>query len=113
MTSFGYEKYIKTDKYVIAPETTYKRETMIDLISKAFAHFLLKTDIKEHIMFKQLRKTFNTSVRMQFGEHAHLITGHEGTAILDKHYVSKSNTQDTMRKAFKIYQKNEIPDSNS
>ena len=100
----GYDKYKNSDNYVLAPETAYKRETMIDLISKAFTQFLSKTDIKVKLEFKNLRKTFSTSVRMQYGDHAHYITSHGGLSVMDKHYIDKSDVQKKMRKGFKIFE---------
>ncbi|MES2566982.1 MAG: hypothetical protein V4565_08960 [Bacteroidota bacterium] len=101
----GHEHYKGTEKYVLAPESGLKRETMADLISKAFTHFLSKTNINKKLVFKNLRKTFSTAVRMQFGEQAHYITAHSGTAIMDKHYVDKMDVQVKMKNEFRIFEK--------
>ncbi|MBC7654284.1 MAG: hypothetical protein H7098_07405 [Oligoflexus sp.] len=44
----GHDKYKYSNLYVLAPESSYKRETMIGLISKAFTQFLSKTDITKN-----------------------------------------------------------------
>jgi integrase len=101
----GYSAHRNSDSYVLAPESSYKRETMIDLISKAFTQFLSKTDIREKLLFKNLRKTFSTSVRNQCGDQAHLITSHGGLSVIDKHYHDKTQVQNKMKKEFEIFKK--------
>jgi hypothetical protein len=77
---------------------------MIDLVLKAFGQFLSKTDICKKLEFKNIRKTFLTSVRMQYGDYAHSISDREGEKVMDKHYIDKSDVQKKMRKGFKIFE---------
>lgn len=100
----GHQKYKHSNQFVLAPKTAIKRETMAGTISKAFTQFMSKTDIKEKFVFKNLRKTFSTNVRCQFGDLAHHITGHEGIGVMDKHYADKSLAQNKMRNEFKVFE---------
>lgn len=48
---------------------------------------------------------------MQYGDQAHFITDHEEISLLDKHYVSRSDMQETIHKDFKVYEKTKTPNS--
>jgi integrase len=103
LIKLGYEKHKGSERYILAPETNMKRETMKDFISKAFTHFAQIIEPEEKLEFKHLRKTFATAAYNQFGDEANFITGHEGIGVMQKHYLNKKAIQKKARESFKIF----------
>jgi integrase len=85
----GYEKYKGQEKYILAPEETMKRITMMDLISKAFTHFYNQIGSSKKLVFKNLRKTYVSSAYKHFGEKARILTKHASVEIMQKHYIDR------------------------
>ena len=83
----GYEKNKGKDIYILAPDETMKRETMMDLISKAFTHYYGQLGTGRKLQFKSLRKTYISSAYKMYGEKARIITRHSGIDVMQKHYI--------------------------
>lgn len=84
-----YYRYKETDKYILAPEETMERRTIMDFISKSFTHFykLLKTDKK--LQFSDLRKTYISHLYAKHGEKAKIITKHSSEDVMMNHYIDE------------------------
>lgn len=85
--ALGYEKYKNTDKYILAPEETIKRTTMMDMISRTFSIFYNKINNGKKRQFKHLRKTYISSAVAQFGTSATALSNHTDFDIIKKNYL--------------------------
>ena len=85
--TLGYEKYKNTDKYILAPEETLKRNTMMDMISRSFSIFYSKLNNGKVRQFKHLRKTYISSAVAQFGTSATALSSHTDFDIIKKNYL--------------------------
>jgi|SRR4051812_32330058 hypothetical protein len=85
----GYLNNKGSDKFIIPFPQKFKISYVQDIISRAFTHYIrLITDRK--IEFKDLRKTYITSITMALGDKAKLFTGHSDDAVIQKHYLADS-----------------------
>jgi integrase len=103
--SLGYEKYKGCDRYILAPDETCTRQTMMDTITKTFNHYyrLINTGLEKK--FKDLRKTYITALYILRGEEVYKDTGHEGMNILKSNYIDDEVVLDARREEFKKYGK--------
>jgi len=101
----GYKKYKATDNYIIAPEIKNSRtRAMSDLISRAFSHYYSKLNTGRELTFKNLRKTYATSLSQQFGgETAKIVMGYSTNSVMDKHYLDKEEISKQVAKTFKVF----------
>ena len=86
----GYEKYKNSDKYILAPEETMRRNTIKLFLSRSFSHYygLLATGKK--LTYGVLRKTYITKLTLLLGiEDAKLITRHSNIKVMDQNYLNK------------------------
>lgn len=81
-----YEKYKGQNRYLIAPSSTRKRETLKDDLSKAFTHYWKQVNSEKNIQFRNLRKTYITRLNNYTNGQADSITGHAGQEVIMKHY---------------------------
>lgn len=101
----GYEKYKGSDKYILAPEETMKRETVNKFMSHAFPHYYKQLLTGRDLSFKCLRKTYISNLSGFLGiDNARLITKHSGTQVMEEHYVDKKVIVHTARN-FKMFGK--------
>lgn len=86
----GEKKHHGTDAYILAPDETMSRDSMRSLLSKSFSHYYAQLGYDKQLRFGCLRKTNFSSLSAQFGmENAQAVSGHSGTAVMKKHYISK------------------------
>lgn len=104
LLKLGFEQHMGSERYILAPESTMKRETMKDVISKAFAHYAQIINPDQKLEFKHLRKTFSTAAYRQFGKEANVLTGHKGMRVVEDHYLDRSVLQKKAREEFKIFE---------
>ncbi len=90
LMKMGYEENKNSDKYILAPDSTIERKTLMNIISKAFSVFAKKAGLPSDISFRHLRKTFATEMHIVLGNNSHLATGHGSQKILNDHYINKS-----------------------
>ena len=77
-----------SDRYLIAPNEKARRDTLGELLSKAFTHFWTLTGSTRPIRLKHLRKTYLTALVNYFGDKATIISDHADIDILKKHYTN-------------------------
>jgi hypothetical protein len=58
-------------------------------ISKGFNHYIKQVTNRE-IKFKNLRKTYLTSLAVALGDKATLFSGHGSDEVLKEHYISSA-----------------------
>jgi integrase len=95
----GYEKYKDTDKYILAPEETLKRSTMMDMISRSFSIFYSKLNNGKKRQFKHLRKTYISSAVAQFGTSATALSSHTKFDMIKQSYLDR----EVLKKAQKSF----------
>lgn len=84
----GYEQYIESENYVIAPE--FSRVTVHNIIGKGFTHFQRLAGIDEQKCFKELRKTYMNESEKQFGrDPTTFVSDHSNDAVVTKHYIDQ------------------------
>lgn len=110
--SLGYEENKGTDKYIIATNSKEQRDTIMNLVSKAFSHYWKQFSIEEGVNFKALRKTYINEMPVRFGDRAKIITNGGSNDVINKHYA------DVMRivrelKGKRLYEDSENPTPNS
>lgn len=101
----GYEKYKKTNKYILAPEDGLKRSNVASIISRAFSHYYAQLKTGKDISFRNLRKTFMTSAFKEFGVASTALTNHKNPSITNKHYYDKEVTRDEAKEKFSVFGK--------
>jgi integrase len=84
-----YNEHKDSDKYLIAGDSKLNRDTIVNILSKSFSHYWKKTGIKKEVNFSDLRKLFINRMQLSLGDNARLVTGHQSTAVMDNHYLSK------------------------
>ena len=85
----GLEQHKGLDKYIIASEIG--RTTVKDIISKGFTHFKRLAGIDENKCFKDLRSTYESRHRAEFGDNGltSIVSDHSNESVVDKHYTAK------------------------
>ncbi len=102
LNELGIKEYQGTDRYLIAPDEKAKRDSLGELLSKAFTHFWKLTGSKRDIRLKHLRKTYLTALVNYFGDKATIISDHSDIDVLKKHYT---NTEVIMKanQGFRVF----------
>ena len=90
---------IEKDEYIIAPELG--RQTVKDIITKGFTHFKRIAKIDESKCFKDLRTTYISKHRTEFGDTGltAIISDHSNLKVIDKHYTAQ---MDAIKKSEKL-----------
>lgn len=84
----GYEQYKNTDNYILAPTIKNKRNrTLSDILTRGFSHYYQQLGTGKNKTFKNLRKSYVTSLYDKMGDSAMLITGHSSINTLKKFYL--------------------------
>lgn len=84
----GYEQKKGTNGYIIEREEGTEIYYLLTEISQGFTHFIkLVTDRK--IEFKDLRKTYITSLSIRLGKNTKLFTGHGDDQVLKDSYIAE------------------------
>jgi integrase len=88
LIELGYETKKGTNGYIIEREAGLEIKYMLDELSRGFAHFIkLVTDRK--IEFKDLRKTYITSLSVRLGKNTKLFTGHGDDQVMKDSYIAE------------------------
>lgn len=98
----GYEKNKGKDMYILAPEETMERRTMMDFISKSFSYYYKKLKTGRNIRFYDLRKTYISYLYASFGGEARVVTGHSGEEVMKNHYIDEKVLAE-VAKSFEIF----------
>lgn len=93
----GYSVYKGTERYILAPEETMERKTIMDFLSKSFSHYYKQLGTGKEIQFYDLRKTYISHLYASYGERAKLITGHSGNEVMFNHYIDGKVVADVAR----------------
>jgi len=90
LDEIGYEHYKGTDKYVLAPELTRKRNRrMSDIISRGFAHYYRQIEPEGKLGFGSLRKRYISELVKFFGNEAKGVSQHSSDSVIEHHYLDK------------------------
>ena len=83
------EQHRGHNTYIIANELG--RTTVKDIISKGFTHFKRLAGIDETKCFKDLRTTWDSRHRAEYGDNGltSLVSDHSNESVVDKHYTAK------------------------
>jgi hypothetical protein len=75
--------------YIIANELG--RTKVKDIISKGFTHFKRLTGIDETKCFKDLRTTYDSRHKAEYGDYGltSLVSDHSNESVVDTHYTAK------------------------
>ena len=87
LMDMGMEQKKHTTERIIDPTEKYTKNTMMEMITKAFSHFKKGAGIKSEITLKHLRKTYITWTNQVLGKDTGKITSHAGSKILNDHYL--------------------------
>jgi integrase len=85
--SLGYEEYKGSDKYIVATASDEKRDTIMNIASKAFSHYWKQYSKEKGIDFNTLRKAYITEMHIKFGSIAKIITHGASNDVINKHYM--------------------------
>lgn len=88
LKELGIEQHKGTDRFLIGPDETASRNTLIELVSRSFTFYWQRTGIDKEIQLKHLRKTYLTALVEHFGDKAPMISSHSGIKVLKDHYVN-------------------------
>jgi integrase len=88
LTKIGHDPN-KPDDYLIAPDCTRLRRTMMDDLSKGFTHYYRLLNKDHNLQLKNLRKTFTTMASIKLNDRAHEATGHSNSAVLNRFYTDE------------------------
>lgn len=105
LVKLGYEKYKHTDRFILAPDETATRKTMMALITSSFSHYFKQLKTGEAKNFKHLRKTYITAQYLKYGENTHKETFHEDMAVLHKHYIDDNVVMEAKQEETKNFGK--------
>lgn len=89
LIELGMKKNEGKEKYILDREPNCSNQHMMQLISRAFSHYIAKTTNRK-IEFKDLRKTYITKLTMALGDEAKMYTGHANNEVIKKHYLSNA-----------------------
>jgi len=84
----GFEEQKQSNKYLIAPDETASRRTIVFQLSKSFTFYFRQLNTGKEISLKHLRKTYLTHLQIITGN-AIGISGHSTKDILDNHYIDQ------------------------
>ena len=91
LNELGYEKYVNTDNYILAPEIEISRgKVMSDILSRGFSHYYNQLKTGRKLTFKCLRKTYITNLEIFMGGgNTKSITGHSDDQVIKRNYIDK------------------------
>ena len=96
LNKLGYEENKGKDMYILAPDETMKRKTMMDFVSKAFTHYYSQLNVSKKLEFSDLRKTYISHLFANLGDGAQIITKHSGLDVMKNHYIDDKVISDLM-----------------
>jgi integrase len=89
LLELGYEENKGKDLFILAPNEKMSRDSMKDLISKAFTHYFNQLGTGKKVELYDLRKTYISHLFASYGEEARKITRHAGRDVMIDHYVDE------------------------
>jgi integrase len=89
LLELGYEENKGKDLFILAPNEKMSRDSMKDLISKAFTHYFNQLGTGKKVELYDLRKTYISHLFASYGEEARKITKHAGRDVMIDHYVDE------------------------
>lgn len=89
LMEMGYENNKGKDMYILAPDEKMQRDSIKDLMSKAFTHYYNQLGTGKKIEFYDLRKTYISHLFATYGEKAKIITQHSGLDVMINHYIDQ------------------------
>jgi integrase len=106
LIELGYEKYVNTDNYILAPEVKISRtQVMSDILSRGFSHYYNQLNTGRKLTFKSLRKAYITNLEIFMGNgNTKAITGHSDNQVIERNYIDKKEIAKAMR-GFNVFSK--------
>jgi hypothetical protein len=89
LIQWGYEEHKGKDMYILAPNEKMQRDTIKNLISKAFTHYYGKLGTGKKVKLYDLRKTYISQLFGSYGDQAQIITKHSGMDVMLNHYIDE------------------------
>jgi integrase len=89
LIDLGYEENKGKDMFILAPNEKMQRDSMKDLISKAFTHYFNQLETGKKVELYDLRKTYISHLYATYGEKARIITKHSGMDVMFNHYIDQ------------------------
>jgi integrase len=85
----GYAENKGKDMFILAPNETMQRDSMKDLISKAFTHYYNQLGTGKKVELYDLRKTYISHLYATYGDKARIVTKHSGMDVMLNHYIDQ------------------------
>ena len=89
LIDLGYEENKGRDMFILAPNEKMQRDSMKDLISKAFTHYFNLLGTGKKVELYDLRKTYISHLFAAYGEKAKIVTKHSGMDVIFNHYIDQ------------------------
>ncbi len=89
LIDLGYNENKGKDMYILAPNEKMRRDSIKDLISKAFTHYFKQLGTGKKVELYDLRKTYISHLYATYGEKARIITRHSGMDVMLNHYIDQ------------------------
>ena len=101
LVEMGMNEHKNTSNYILNPNRTQNKKTIMNLISKAFTHYKNGAGIEKDITLKSLRKTYITWVKQVLGDDTGIITS-QTDEVIEKFYIDPKVLSVVERSALKI-----------
>jgi integrase len=89
LVELGYNEKQGSDECVLKTDAGESTAYTMQLITRSFSHYVAKAGLR-HIVFKDLRKTYISSLSIAMGASAKMYTGHADSRVVEHHYLSQS-----------------------
>lgn len=89
LVRLGEDKYIHTDKHILCPESTSKRQTLSDHVSRGFTHYWGLTGYSKKATLHSLRSTGITRMEILLGKHIEELDTHADKKTREEFYVNQ------------------------
>ena len=99
LKEMDYEKHRNSERFLIAPDSNFQRNSLMNVLSRSFSHYWQQTGIAKELNFADLRKTFISELFLVAGTKATMLTGHSNQQVLNEHYISNELLAKEMSKA--------------
>ena len=87
LIELGYEEKKNTNEFVLLANRTITDKTLMDRISKSFAHYKEQSGIEKEVSLKILRKTYLSWVNAVMMKDTRILSSHASNEVLDKYYL--------------------------
>lgn len=97
----GYSEYRGTDRYLIAGDESNDRDTIKDVMARAFSIYYRHVGNRS-LTLRSCRRAYITELSMEIGmENARHITKHSDTAVIGNNYIDDAQMATTVAKKFR------------